>query len=96
MLGAIFLIIALWLIARPRGRPNISPAAIALTAWTSILILTSANTPPNPRMLICAFPAVMVIAYRLRGKAYARLIGVSTVLLVAMSMVTFVGTGLRP
>ncbi len=96
VLGAVFLIVALWLIARPRGRPNISPAAIALTVWTAILILTSSNTPPNPRMLMCAFPALMVVAYRLRGKAFARLIGVSTVLLVAMSMVTFVGTGLRP
>jgi hypothetical protein len=96
VLGAIFLIAALYLIARPRGRPNISPAAIALTLWTSFLILTSSNTPPNPRMLLCAFPALMVVAYRLRAKAYAWLIGVSTVLLIAMSTVTFVGSGLRP
>ncbi len=93
-LGAIFLIVALALIVRTR--PRISPAAIAWTGWTGILTLTSANTPPNPRMLICAFPALMVVAYRLRGKAYARLIAVSTVLLVAMSAITFVGTGLRP
>ena len=53
-------------------------------------------TQPNPRMLICAFPAVLVFAYRLTGKAYARLLGASTFLLVVMSLVTYVGTGLRP
>ena len=47
-------------------------------------------------MLITAFPALMVVAYRLRGKAFTRLIVVSTVLLVAMSLVTYVGVALRP
>jgi hypothetical protein len=93
-LGAIFLVWALWLIARTR--PRISPAAIAWTAWVAILTLTSWNTPPNPRMLICAFPALMVVAYRLRGVAYRRLIAASTGLLVLMSVLTYVGTSLRP
>ncbi len=96
VLGAIFLIWALWLMLRPGSGRRMPSAAIAWTGWTGILVLTSSNTPPNPRMLICAFPALMVIAYRLRGRAFAWLIGVSTVLLVAMSAVTYVGTGLRP
>jgi Mannosyltransferase (PIG-V) len=92
--GAIFLLVGLgWMI---RSAPRVSPAAIAWTLGTAVLTLTSANTPPNPRMLLCAFPAIMVFAYKLRGQAYARLIAGSTVLLVAMSTVTFVGTALRP
>ncbi len=93
-LGAIFLIWALWLVARTR--PRISPAAIAWTIWVAILTLTSWNTPPNPRMLICAFPALMVVAYRLRGVAFRRLIVASTTLLVVMSALTYVGSSLRP
>jgi hypothetical protein len=92
--GAIFLILALWLIARTH--PRISEPAMAWTAWVSVLILTSWNTPPNPRMLLCAFPALMVVAYHLRGKAYARMIAASTALLFVMSTVTFVGNALRP
>jgi hypothetical protein len=93
-LGAVFLVWALWLIARTR--PRIPAAAIAWTAWVAILTLTSWNTPPNPRMLICAFPALMVVAYHLRGVAYRRLIAASTTLLVVMSVLTYVGSSLRP
>jgi len=52
--------------------------------------------PPNPRMLITAFPAVLVVAYRLKGRAFQWLMGVSVVLLIAMSVATYVGVTLRP
>ena len=94
VLGALFLLWAWILIVRIK--PRISPAAIVWTLGISFLILTSSMVPPNPRMLITAFPALMVVAYRLRGKAFNRLIAVSTVLLVAMSIVTYVGVSLRP
>jgi hypothetical protein len=94
VLGAIFLLWAFWLMYRTR--PRMSPAAIVLTVWTGVLTLTSVNTPPNPRMLICGFPALMVVAYRCKGKAFVRLIVISTVLLVAMSFATYVGVALRP
>jgi hypothetical protein len=67
--------------------------------WTlgiGFLALTSENVPPNPRILITAFPAVLVVAYRLRGRAFTRLIAGSVVLLIAMSAVSYVGTALRP
>ena len=34
----------------------------------SFLALTSQYVPPNPRMLITAFPALMVVAYYVKGK----------------------------
>jgi hypothetical protein len=94
VLGTVFLLWSWGLIVRVK--PRISAAAITWTLFLSFEILTSSMVPPNPRMLITAFPALMVVAYHLRGKAFNRLIGISTVLLVAMSLVTYVGTSLRP
>jgi hypothetical protein len=94
LLGTGFLVWALVLLWRHRERVPLP--AMLWTAGIAFLTLTSNATPPNARMLICAFPAVIVVAAHLRGRAFHRLIGVTLVLCVAMSMVTFVGTGLRP
>jgi hypothetical protein len=77
-------------------RPRISVPALVWTFAIAFLVITSENVPPNPRMLITAFPLVLVVAYRLKGRAFSWLIGGSTVLLVVMSAVTFVGVALRP
>jgi hypothetical protein len=79
-----------------RIRPWISAPAIVWTLFIGLLTVTSANVPPNPRMLICAFPAIIVYARWLKGRAFTWVLLGSTVLLVAMSYVSFVGTGLRP
>jgi hypothetical protein len=94
LLGAAFLVWAIVLLARTR--PRIPAAPIVYTLAITAFTFTSSMTQPNPRMLICAFPALGVVAYRCRGKAFRRLIGISTFLLFAMSYVTFVGVGLRP
>jgi Gpi18-like mannosyltransferase len=94
LLGAAFLAFALLLLWRNRN--VVSLGALVWTAGVAVLTITSDQTPPNARMLICAFPAVLVVAKELQGKAVRRLIVSSTVLLVAMSFVSFVGTGLRP
>jgi Mannosyltransferase (PIG-V) len=94
LVGAAFLAWALVLIRRQR--PRIPAPALWWTLGITVLTITSENVPPNPRMLICAFPALMVVAYELRGRAYRRLIAISTGLLLVMSVVSFVGTGLRP
>jgi hypothetical protein len=94
LLGAAFLVWAIVLLARTR--PRIPAAPIVYTLAIAAFTFTSSMTQPNPRMLICAFPALAVVAYRLRGRAYTRLLVVSTVLTVAMSLVTYVGVGLRP
>jgi Gpi18-like mannosyltransferase len=94
LLGAAFLFIAVFLLFRTR--PRISPAALVWTLGVGFLAVTSENVPPNPRMLITAFPAVLVVAYRLKGKAFYRLMAASVVLLLVMSSITYVGTALRP
>jgi hypothetical protein len=97
VIGAIFLLAGLWMMLRSwDGRPRIPWPAIAWTVWVAFLTLTSWNTPPNPRLLMCAFPVLMVYAARLKGRAFAALLGLSTILLILMSWETFVGTPLRP
>jgi hypothetical protein len=67
--------------------------------WTlgiSFIALTSEWVPPNPRLLITAFPAVIVLAYYLKSKGYYRLLVVNGILLATMSAITFVGFTLRP
>jgi hypothetical protein len=94
LIGAVFLVVALVLLVKMRPRPSVP--ALVWTFGLAFLMLTSENVPPNPRMLITAFPAVLVVAYRLKGRAFSWLIGVSVTLLIAMSAVSYVGTALRP
>jgi hypothetical protein len=92
--GAIVLIVGLaLLVSRPR---ELSPEALTWTLATAFLSLTSEYVPPNPRMLLVAFPAILVFAHRLRGRAYAALIVVNVVLLAGLSALTYVGVTLRP
>jgi len=94
LLGAFVLIAGLILLVKTR--PRISVPALVWTFGISLLVVTSENVPPNPRMLITAFPVVLVLAYRLKGRAFSWLIGASVVLLVLTSAMSYVGTTLRP
>jgi hypothetical protein len=94
LIGAFLLVGMLVLVYRQRHR--IPPAAIVWTAGISFLALTSEYVPPNPRMLITAFPALMVVAYYARGRNWALLLWTNSILLVVLSLVTFYGTALRP
>jgi hypothetical protein len=76
-------------------------ARVPLTAWTwtvcvSVLALTSAKTPPNPRLLIVAFPIVLVVGAALRGRAYNRALRWALFATVVLSPITYVGMWLRP
>jgi hypothetical protein len=93
-LGAFVLAWALWCVFRARTR--ISPEAIAWTLGISFLCVTSEYIPPNPRLLITSFPAILAIARFAQGRAYKWLIGVNVVLLIGLSALTFVGFTLRP
>jgi hypothetical protein len=75
---------------------EVSVEALVWTLGISWLMLTSEYTPPNPRLLLTAFPAVIVPAYYLRGKRFAALAVTSGVFLAGLSALTFVGTTLRP
>lgn len=94
LLGVAFLFFALYLLYKTR--PRISTPAIVWTLGVAFLAVTSENVPPNPRLLITAFPAVLVLAYRFRGAAFRRLMRISVFFLVVMTAASFVSTALRP
>jgi hypothetical protein len=52
--------------------------------------------PPNPRMLLCAFPLLIVLAARTKGRAWRRMIYLTCVALVVLSPLTFTAKLLRP
>ncbi|MGI8411062.1 MAG: mannosyltransferase family protein [Solirubrobacteraceae bacterium] len=94
LLGAFVLVIGIVLLLRRRGR--ISVPAMVWTLGIGLLAITSEFTPPNPRLLITAFPAVLVFAHYASRRAYFWLLGASVGLLTVLSALTFVGTTLRP
>ncbi|HEY8626390.1 MAG TPA: mannosyltransferase family protein [Solirubrobacteraceae bacterium] len=78
------------------ARRAMSVEAIVWTLFIAFLALTSEFTPPNPRMLIVAFPALMILGHYVRGRGFTVLMWTNGVLLVVMSWLTFVGITLRP
>ncbi len=89
--GAVFLAVgAVLLIKRGRG---ISVEAVVWTAAVGLLTVISEFVPPNPRLLITAFPAVVVFARVFRGRW---LLAVNGFLLIGMSYLTYYGHTLRP
>jgi Mannosyltransferase (PIG-V) len=94
VIGALLLIGMLALMYRVRR--EISIEAIVWTLGVSFLALTSEYTPPNPRLLITAFPALMVVARFVRGRWFTRLLWANCLALIGLSLMTFYGTTLRP
>jgi hypothetical protein len=74
----------------------VSIEAIVWTAGISFLALTSEYVPPNPRLLITAFPAVMMVGRYVKGRAFTFLVLATCVPLCVLSTMTFVGVTLRP
>jgi Mannosyltransferase (PIG-V) len=94
LLGAIVLLIGVALLLR---KPRlVSLEAMTLTLSIGFLAIVSENVPPNPRILITAFPAVLVFAHYLRHRGYGWLLAGSTVLLVLTSGLTYGGHTLTP
>ncbi|MGB9112788.1 MAG: mannosyltransferase family protein [Acidimicrobiales bacterium] len=94
LFGAAFLAVAIYLLLRRRN--EIAPEAIAWVLGIAFLTVTSEHVPPNPRMLLTAFPAVLVFTSYLRARGYQILLGAGTALLIVMSALTYVGYALRP
>jgi MFS family permease len=92
--GAIVLIVLLVLVLC--NWREMSPEAIFYTLGIAWLGMTSEYVPPMPRLLITAFPAVIVLARYVRGRAFNALLCVNGVALAGLSALTFVGTTLRP
>jgi hypothetical protein len=92
--GAILLIGLLVLVLRNRREMSIE--AIVYTLGIAWLGVTSEYVPPMPRLLITAFPAVIVVARYVRGRPFTLLLWVNGIALAGLSALTFVGTTLRP
>jgi hypothetical protein len=92
--GAIFLVVALVLLFL-RWR-EVRVEALVWTLGISYLCVTSEYTPPNPRLLITAFPAVIVFACYLKRRGFVLYAAINGILLAGLSALTFVGTTLRP
>jgi hypothetical protein len=94
LLGTAFLLYGLWRLWQVRR-------TIPILVWvwivvTSLLTLTSAKTPPNPRLLICTFPVVLAVGARFSGRAQKWLMAANISSLLVLSWFTFVGAWLRP
>lgn len=94
LLGTIFLIYGLWRLWKVRR-------TLPLTVWTwtlvaAFLALTSAKTPPNPRLLICMFPVVLIVGAEHEGRAQKWLLAADILWLIILTPLTFVGGWLRP
>jgi Mannosyltransferase (PIG-V) len=95
LLGAVVLFAMLALMWR--SRREISVEAIVWTLGISFVALTAAYPfSANPRVLITAFPAVMVAGRYVSGKRFALLAGLSCAALAGLGLLTFVGKTLRP
>jgi Mannosyltransferase (PIG-V) len=92
--GAILLVGLLVLVLRNRREMSIE--AIVYTLGIAWLGMTSEYVPPMPRLLISAFPAVIVVARYVRGRPFTVLLWVNGIALAGLSALTFVGTTLRP
>lgn len=94
LIGVVVLMAGLVLLLR---RPRlVSIEGLAWTLGIAFLTVTSEYVPPNPRMLITAFPVVLVFAHHLKGRRYVALAAANTALLAFLSALTFVGITLRP
>ncbi|HLI45035.1 MAG TPA: mannosyltransferase family protein [Acidimicrobiales bacterium] len=94
ILGAAFLLVGLrWLW---RDRFTIPIEVWAFVGTMTVLMCTSAHVPPNPRMLITAFPVVLIFAKWVRGRAWTRFVWAMGGALIVMSTLTYVGSVLRP
>lgn len=92
--GAIVLLVLLVLLFK--ARRTVSVEALVWTLGISLIAVTAEYTPPNPRLLITAFPAVIVLAYYLKRRGFAAALLVNGALLAGLSALTFVGVTLRP
>ena len=73
------------------------PAPVLLYGLAAAaLAAISAPVGLRPRFLMLAFPLVVAIGTRLRGRAYAGVVAVSVCLLLVMSLSTLASTAVFP
>jgi Mannosyltransferase (PIG-V) len=89
VLGAIFLVVSIVVLVRLRR--ELSTGTLVYTVGLAAVTLWSVLTPPNARMLLVAFPAVIIWGRRLSGRARAAFITVEVLVLIFTSALTFSG-----
>jgi hypothetical protein len=89
VLGGIFLGFSIAALARVRR--ELSPGALVLTAGIAAVTLWSVMTPPNVRMVLIAFPAVLVWGRRLAGRGLGLFVSAEAVVFVLASGLTYTG-----
>ena len=89
LLGSVFLACAL--VALARYRHELSPGVLVWTAGVGVLTVWSVMSLTNARMLLIAFPAVIVWARRLGGRRRVAFLAVETALFVLASALTLAG-----
>ena len=87
--GGVFLLLSI--IALVRVRRELSAGALVLSAGIGLLTLWSVMTPPNVRMVLIAFPAVMVWGRRLSGRRLGFFLTGEVVVMVLASALTYSG-----
>jgi hypothetical protein len=92
--GAVFLILAFIVMMRRVPRPPME--VLAWVAGIGLITMWSIRTPPNARILIVIFPAIIVWAKYLKGKSLSVFLSGEIVLLIIMSALTFYGHILSP
>ncbi|MHB8245704.1 MAG: mannosyltransferase family protein [Acidimicrobiales bacterium] len=92
--GTAFLIVGLrWLW---RDRVTLPVEVWVFVAGMTFLMVTSTHVPPNPRMLITAFPVVLIFAKWLSGRAWKHMTWVTGGSLILLSAMTYMGSIIRP
>ncbi len=94
LLGTAFLLWGFKLLWEHRARVPV-PAWV-WTICVAVLALTSAKTPPNPRLLVVAFPVVLAVGASLSRRSFRRAMWWVVFATVVMSPITYVGLWLRP
>lgn len=89
LLGGVFLFCSIVVLVR--GRRELTPGALVATAGVAAVTLWSVLTPPNARMVLVAFPAVMVWGRRLSGWRLGVYVTAEVILLLLASALTFSG-----
>jgi hypothetical protein len=93
LLGAVIYVAGLILLIRG---PRIPLPSMVWVLGLMLLTFTSQQTPPNQRLLLCAFPVLLVFAQRIRGRWFAGLMVFMAIALTLMDYITYVGVDLRP
>jgi hypothetical protein len=89
LLGSAFLLFSLTRLYRVRH--ELTPGAFLWTCGVGALTLWSVMTLTNARMLLIAFPAVIVWARVLTGRRFALFLGMEVILFLFASGLTFAG-----